>query len=319
MTRKKQIQIHTNKLHAKFKLNKHAKLGRTMTAQPIFSHDLSKVRESVARSIEEDKLSIPMLPEVAGKVVQLTQDTDSDASQLSSLIQSDQPLAAHVMRVANSAAYSPNTNIVSLQQAIARLGMNLISEIALAASITSEMFNAPGFEPHINYQLKYSLASGLWSKEVARSCRKNVEAAFLAGLLHDIGRPVAVQCIISNARKLSVAIDYEGVMAIEQEFQRAVGIKVVNLWEMPNAVQSVVIHFDEYSKAHESQAQTMAVVAGSKFANHFLCETDDGSCLTREELFKQPVLADLNLYQDEVEEILQKEDKITSSMEAMSA
>ncbi len=306
-------------LNLKEYLNSPTTSELNMTAQPIYNNDLNKVRELIAKNIADNQINIPMLPEVAGKVVQLTQDSDSDASQLSSLIQSDQPLAAHVMRVANSAAYSPNTSIVSLQQAIARLGMNLISEIALAASITSEMFNAPGFESHIEYQLKYSLASGLWSKEVARACRKNVEAAFLAGLLHDIGRPVTVQCAISNARKLSIELNYDDIMTLEQEFQREIGIKVVQLWEMPKAVQHAVIHFDEYSVAHESQAQTMVIVGGSKFANHFLCETDDGSCLTKDELLKQVVLADLNLYEDEILEILEKEGQVASAMEAMNS
>ena len=132
------------------------------------------VSEKLHSKIERNQLEVPMLPEVAGKVVRLTQDPESDASELAKLIQSDQTLAGHVMRVANSAAYSPNSSMVSLQQAITRLGMKLIAEIALGASINSTLFNTPGFEKHISYELKYSLAAGIWAKEVARSCRKNV-------------------------------------------------------------------------------------------------------------------------------------------------
>ena len=290
-----------------------------MTAQPVSMNNYDKIRALLAKTIKENKLDIPMLPETAGKVVQLTQDSESDASQLSSLIQSDQTLAAHVMRVANSAAYSPNANMVSLQQAIARLGMQLISEIALAASINSEMFNAPGFEDHINYELKYSLASGLWAKEVARACRKNVEAAFLAGLLHDIGRPVAIQCATKFCKKLNISLTREETLSLEQEFQRLIGIRVVQQWEMPTSVINVVSYFDQYEKPHSGQQQTMSVVGGAQIASHFMCEEGDDSCMTREELLAHSVFPDLNLYEDDTIAILEKEEQIKAAMEAMSA
>ncbi len=277
------------------------------------------VCQQLQTKVKQNLLEVPMLPEVAGKVVRLTQDPESDASDLSKLIQSDQTLAGHVMRVANSAAYSPNSSMVSLQQAITRLGMKLISEIALGASINSTLFNTPGFEDHISFELKYSLASGIWAKEVARACRKNVEAAFLAGLLHDIGRPVAVQGALDIAKSINVTLKEAQVMAIEKHFQRAIGVQVVQRWEMPSSVCLVVEHFDNYQAPHQSQYLTMSVVAGAKIASHFMRTDADGNKLTNfETLMEEPVLADLNLYQDEVQQVLEKEDDVNAAIEAMT-
>ena len=102
--------------------------------------DLSPEAQSIAShldSLTENQIEVPMLPDVANQVLVLSNDPDSDAAQLAKLIQSDQSLAGHVMRIANSAAYTPNASMVSLQQAVARLGMNLITEIALAASLNN--------------------------------------------------------------------------------------------------------------------------------------------------------------------------------------
>lgn len=264
-------------------------------------------------------IDVPMLPEVAGKVVRLAQDADSDAAELAKLIQSDQILAGHVMRVANSALYTPNASLVSLQQAIARLGMKLISEIALGASINSSLFNAPGYDDHIQYVIRHSLLSGLWAKEIARACRRNVEAAFLTGLLHDIGRPVATQAIITKAKKLEIPVQKPVLFALENQFQRTIGVKVVEQWEMPSTVVEVVRYFDDYNAAGEAKNQTMIACAGSLFASHFMCRPGDEGCMTRGELIGQAVLGDLDLYQDEVEEILEKEDAVKSAMEALSA
>ena len=76
--------------------------------------------------MDKGGIQVPLLPEVANKVVTLSQNPESDAIQLAQLIQSDPSLAAHVMRIANSAACTPTASLVSLQQAITRLGMNLI-------------------------------------------------------------------------------------------------------------------------------------------------------------------------------------------------
>lgn len=289
-----------------------------MSATSSVTPELEPLRSALAEQISTDHIDVPLLPEVAGKVVRLTQDPDSDAAELARLIQSDQTLAGHVMRVANSALYSPNSTLVSLQQAIARLGMKLISEIALAASINSTLFNTPGYEKHIQYEIRYSLLAGLWSKEIARVCRRNVEAAFLTGLLHDIGRPVAVQSALKIASTLKLPVSRQQVLTLENEFQRSIGVKVVEQWEMPDIVIQVVRHFADYSGAGAAANQTMIAVAGAEFASHFMCEQGQQGCLTRDQLIVQPVLADLNLYQDEVLELLEKEELVNSAMEALT-
>lgn len=267
--------------------------------------------------IEKNHIDVPILPEVAGKAVRLTQNSESTSSELAKLIQSDQTLAGHVMRVANSAAYSPNASILTLQQAITRLGMKMIAEIALAASINSSLFNTPGFENYIERKLKFSLATALWAKEVARACRHNVEAAFLAGLLHDIGRPVVIQDALSIAQKVQTTLTKEELCILEDTYQRPIGIRVIELWKMPSSVQNAVRYFNNYTAPHPSQNQTLSIVAGSLFTRHFMGETEEGDTLNRDDLFNHPVFPALNLYPDELERLIEKIDNIRSAMEAM--
>jgi len=288
-----------------------------MAATPP-QEELQPVEALIVESIKTDHIDVPMLPEVAGRVVRLTQNPDSDAAKLASLIQSDQTLAGHVMRVANSALYSPNSSLVSLQQATARLGMKLIAEIALAASINSTLFNTPGYEAHVQYQIRYSLLSGLWAKEIARACRRNVEAAFITGLLHDIGRPVAIQTILAKSAQQGIELSTDTVLGLETKYQRKIGVRVVEQWDMPKAVIDVVKHFDDFTAAGAAMNQTMIAVAGAQIASHFMCEQGSQGCLTRDQLVSHPVLAELNLYQDEILQVLEKEDLVNSAMESMT-
>ena len=94
---------------------------------PSFNPEL-RLRESVA----DGTLKLPVLPAVAANVLAMSQSEDSDAARLAALIQKDPALASNVLRIVNTAAFRGAAEIVALQQAIARLGMARIREIALS-------------------------------------------------------------------------------------------------------------------------------------------------------------------------------------------
>lgn len=274
--------------------------------------------ESFNKKIHSNDIEIPLLSEVASRVIRLTQDSESGAEDLAKLIQSDQTLAAHVMRIANSANYSPNSSLVSLQQAIARLGMRVIADIALAASINSKIFSAPGYSDFIAQQLKFSLHSGVWAKEVARECRRNVEAAFLAGLLHDIGKPVAIHVVINYLQSKNRELPRQEFLQIVSLLGRKLNGFVARKWELPNTVCEIVEHFNDYEQAGKAKESTMIVVAGAHFAQQY-SNIEGREALSTDEFLASAVFADLNLYPDDIAVLTEKADLVRQTVEAMSA
>lgn len=270
---------------------------------------------AMVKQVKDQRIEVPLLPEVANRAITLSQDPESDSVKLSQLIQSDPSLAAHVMSIANSAAYSPNSSLVSLQQAITRLGMNLICDIAVAASISNRMFSTPGYESHIQGIWQHALASALWAKEIARACRLNVEATFLCGLLHSIGRPVALQDLIVISKRLSLDVTEQEMQALEDGLQKVVGAHVLKKWGMPTIICESHQYLQDYRNAPHAMEQASIVHAATRFAHHMLSPEQ----LSLEELTNSEVFEDLNLYQDEVQLLLNKGDSVKSSMEAMSA
>ena len=158
------------------------------------------LRAAVAHRLATGQLSLPMLPRVASQVVALVGSPTTDANRLSELIHRDPALAGQVLRIANSPAYMPRMPIVSLQQAVSRLGLNVVSEIAFAASLQSGVFRVPGYESVLNQLWRHALASGAFAKEIARVRRLNVESAFLCGLLHSVGKPALLQLVNDVAK-----------------------------------------------------------------------------------------------------------------------
>lgn len=282
------------------------------------SSDLSEIEsfeEALKQSILEGFIEVPMLPEVANQALTLAQDPNSDASEMAALIQSDQSLAGHVMRIANSVAYTPLSNLVSLQQAISRLGMRVISEIALAAVLGAKLFNTPGYENYVERNWQHALATSLWAKEVARHCRSNVEVAFLAGLLHSIGRPAVLQAILDLAEQRELSLTSDQVHALEGKYCQQVTDMVVTRWKMPTQVIEAIQNLDSGESAPVAAKIAATVQAATYFAHHLLAP----ETTSKESLLELPVLATLNLYQDEVETLLGQVDVIQQRLEGLSS
>ncbi len=267
-----------------------------------------KASTELAQRITDNAVEVPMLPEVARKVILVVNDPESDALQLSKIIQSDQTMAAHVLRIANSPAYAASGNIISLQQAISRLGMQTMAEVAIAATVNAKMFNAPGFEDRIQRIWNASLMTGLWSKEVARLTRRNVEAAFLCGLLHNIGRPMLLQWLSESHGELTV----DEKLAVEEFLYIDANKAVMQAWGLP---EPVMVGVTQYVGKLSDMPSAGQLVNAAILMNQWSERSPDDDVRAIPEL--ADALAVLRLYSDEIDKLVTKRDEVLLSAEAM--
>jgi HD-like signal output (HDOD) protein len=280
------------------------------------SEDIKSAYAQLKEMLLKKSIDVPILPETANKVMALTQDPESNAQQLSAVIQSDPTIAGHVMRIANSSAYTPNSNLVSIQQAVTRLGMIEISNIAFLTSINSKIFKAPGYEKHIEVIWQHALATALWSKEVARAMRSNVEAAFLCGLLHSIGRPVILQTIAETEPLIGVLSDNQ-LEALFTKFESHYSKVVTTKWKLPETVATAINYHKNINAAPTQPELTATVAFGVQLASLMLNKAR--SKADEDSLLQSPALSLLNLYPDEVATLMTKKDIVKTAMSALSA
>lgn len=264
--------------------------------------------------IAKKNFDVPVLPDVAHKVLLLAQDRDSDSSQLAKVIQTDPTLGGHVIQIANSAAYTPNSNLVSLQQAITRLGMIEIRNIAISTSLNSKLFKAPGYEKQITLIWKHSLTTAVWSKEIARKLRTNVEAAFLCGLLHSIGKPVILQTLADLQPPNSPVIDGSDLQQLFSEYESTVAAVVAEKWDLPNIVAEAITYYRNFHDAPTCSEIAATILFGNQIASHMM----DPEQFSLETVTSSATLEVINLYPDEVMDLLENAEKVQSAVEALS-
>jgi HD-like signal output (HDOD) protein len=267
------------------------------------------IRRHLAALIDQSALELPVLPGVAAEVLSRSLDDHSDAARLAQLIQQDQSLAGHVLRIVNSPLYRGATEIVALRQAIARLGLERIREIALSASLAGGIFRQPAYQPIVDHAWQLALGAGLWAKEVARSCRQNVEVGYLCGLLHNVGTPLLLGALSDVAK---TPLPPAAVAPLLDEFAARAGVLLGRDWSLPDAVIDTIAHIAAFEQA--GNADTVAVAhAGREIAAMML-----RGPLLGTEVSKIPSIQRLNLYPDDVDVMLNARDIVRQSMESMS-
>lgn len=280
--------------------------------------ELTAARQALQQRIDDGQLDLPMLPQVVTEVLALVEDPESEMAQLASLIQTDQSLAGHVMRIANSAAFNAAVPIVSLQQGISRLGMQNIAEIALTATMGSTVFRVKGYEALIKHMWQFSLATGLWAKEIARLRRQNVENAFLCGLLLQVGKPVVLQALTEIQASDSLALSAEQVAALVDQFQAVVSAMLVETWQLPPLVSDTIKGVDDPQKLTDPAAGTMDNVATVNAAYFMTGQLLASEPMEVEALQSEQVLVDVNFYPEDVAQLILHAPAISDTMEVLT-
>jgi len=281
--------------------------------------DRSEITRRVSARLAAGKVQVPMLPRVATEVMALARSANASAAQLAALVHKDPSLAARLLRVANSVAYAPSAPIVSLQQAITRMGIGTLTDLTMAASVKGLVFLVPTFEDHLHALWRGSLATAAFAKEIARSRRANVETAFLCGLLFGIGRPMVLQMAVEDVKAKSLDIKSVAVrahiMEAENVLQIEAGVFVAERWKLPPAVMASIRFHESPADAGEQQTDAATVgVASILAANALATEPLETPAAPSEQ-----ALSILNLYPDEIEGIVARKASILEMVNSMTA
>ncbi len=274
---------------------------------------LETCRKVLTRRIDSDELRLPVLPQVAGQVVSLSNDPNAELGELSSLIHQDQALAGHLLRISNSVAYRGGETIVSLQQAVTRLGMQILSDMAMAVSVQGEDLRVPGYEDEVKFLLHHALASGAYGREVARMSRRNVESQFLCGLLHTIGKPIVLKAVAEIQDLIALSLSREEIDELLDEFHCPIGLSVAQKWKLPRPVQISISCYRNYSEATEFRDQTAMTYLADRLATWAVFPEK----LPTAKAIDDPVFADLNFYPEDIEALLGRKGEILEIVAAM--
>ena len=137
---------------------------------------------------------LPTLPSIAARVAAVARDPDSTARDMAAVISQDQALTANLLRVVNSAYFGFLRRISNVSEAINLLGYNEVVNMAFAVAVVRQFAYESANDFDRNAFWTHSICVATASQIVAERVRyPRVDAAFTAGLLHDLGKLILDQ------------------------------------------------------------------------------------------------------------------------------
>jgi len=198
--------------------------------------------------------AMPPLPAVLSQLLGLLSDDSCSSTEIAAMIERDSVLSGSVLRCVNSAYYGVSSRVSSIRHAVTLLGFATVRNLGLAFSMRRMMQSSqPAGKTYATYS-RHALACALMTQFLAHLTRSpELEAAFAAGLFHDIGKLL----VFTTTPELTPKIiqEWEGGASYSEAESSVLGVThaelsaaVVNSWKLAEEIELAVrCHHDPAS------------------------------------------------------------------------
>jgi putative nucleotidyltransferase with HDIG domain len=266
-----------------------------------FAPPVDVVRCALTKGFTTGKVGLPVLPEIAGRVIALANDLNTEIEDLCELIEQDQALAANILRYANSAAFAIGERVNSLHEAMMRMGMTMVSSIAVAACLEGKEFHTPAYDGYRRRVRAHALTTASLARDLARRLRCSVELAFMCALMHSIGKPVVLRLLADVQKSAHVRIGEAEAIILAEEYELNAAETAVKAWNLPQHVQVAACYYKRPEAAPEYGRETTITALAARLAG-WIVENNPAEEAAVRALPEWPLLP---LEDDAVDEIIE--------------
>ena len=213
--------------------------------------------------------SIPTLPTVAVKLLELTRNPDVSLTDIEKLVLSDQGLASRVLRTINSSFYGLESPCTTIKRALILLGLNSVKSLVLGFSLvdlTKNIDDSAAFDYEAYW--RRAIYSAIAARQIALATSAcDSEEAFICGMFQDLGMLITYLVLKDNYADVLAAAgnNHEKLAELENEmlgFDHAqIGAAIVEKWKMPSHVIECIRHHHALDKVDQEHKNLVQVVA----------------------------------------------------------
>ena len=268
----------------------------------------------IARLLDEPK-ELPALPMIATRVMQITSDPKATLPELRRVIETDEALASKLLRFSNSALYGRVGTISTLTAAITALGFLTVRWLAVTASAHT-LFRGTAKQDSDHFALwEHAIRCAIGSQLLAKRLAQDIaaEEAFVAGLLHDIGKLAILEIIpgyISRFYKWGEALSLEffrvemDVIGIDHS---EVSGHIFKHWNFPSSLSDAVANHHSPESAKHSKPLAQVLFTMDKFFPLSCCWDDP---LSSEELMMLPLMRERNIGEQDIADLRERTEEL---------
>ncbi len=230
--------------------------------------------QDMERKIDE----LPLLPQVLVRILQLDPNGDNYFEEFGKLTKEDPAFAVRVIALANSSASSPVAPVVSIREALTRMGVGTIRSLVASLAVQRVFLPTKPNEISLWQHSVFTAFAAAKLAEVLPDLKVDPAESYLVGLLHDIGRFV----MFEHAAPELLAVDESEWETPEQLIEADVdvykfthselGYRACLHWQLPESIA-------EASRLHNTPVE-VKIVPGSMDAQQFCLQVADRVALS---------------------------------------
>ncbi len=197
-----------------------------------------------AKSVIDRIETIGTVPTSVTQIFTLVNDPRANSSDFERVVRPDVGLTANLLRCANSVFYRGSREITSVRDAINRMGLRRVFEVAASASFVRAIpARLTGYGLESKSYWGHSVAVAVLSDRIGRAAGFTYpDLAFTAGLLHDLGKVVIASFLNSPGMMAKVGMLDGALTNIEDEHRylgidhAVLGEQLAVKWNLPKDI-----------------------------------------------------------------------------------
>ena len=206
--------------------------------------------------------TLPVLPDIAHRVLEVTGDPNSSMQDLAAVIEEDTVMTAKVLTVSNSALYGGLNQITDLSGACTRLGVNTVSSIVQTVA-NENLYKVENAEAYAAMQKlwHHAVATSYLCNEIAKLISSpHAGTLHLAGLVHDIGKIALIDIIFKATEGPLVELQSkpELFQEILSRYHTLFGLHIILQWNLPPELAMAVYYHHKPGQAPNENWKSIA-------------------------------------------------------------
>jgi putative nucleotidyltransferase with HDIG domain len=203
------------------------------------------------------------IPPVVSRIVAMVNAGTVSAAEIAEEINTDQVLAAKVLRLVNSGFYGFRQPITTITHAMVLLGLDVVKTLVMTASVLDIV---DAMNQYMEGLWEHSVGTARAANALAERMKvQNPEEYALLGLLHDIGKVVIAQTFPAEHGRIRELVAARNCLQIDAELEvlgvthPEVGMWLLKKWSLPSKVVYPIAYHSNFHPRRDHADRTAVV------------------------------------------------------------
>ncbi len=227
------------------------KVGEIKNEDTVFTIDSDTITDAIYKKIEAGEFPIIEIPSTLMDIMEQLQNPDFIYGEISNMVLKSPGLSVEFIKIANSALYSRGHETSDLISALPRLGKENIRALLYMYSSKVSFAEDRRFNILAEQIIEHSYATGLIAGYMSQRFFADSEMAFLAGLLHNIGKLgilKALPDVYEFPKETETDLTEKSFDGIFTNLYEKAGAYLAKDWKIEKHVLIAIEHHNDYEE-----------------------------------------------------------------------